>query len=783
MLMIKTKAAAVFMVAIMSLLLFTSCSKRTVKATVVKGNDPWYSSSRFKLDRDIKPSEFVAGDCCAASNDKIFFIYSLYEISDKDDCRRTVLDTYDDSGELLDRKQLTPPRGYDIDSLKDIQIDPEGKTANAIAVVWGKQAFDTGRLEIDLETGKVSDFVKFTDASGKTLQRGDWGVSTACLVGEYCIATIVENTDTYFYLYKGAEYVGELDTSQMEKAFMFEPFSYNETTDTLNVIGHTYAGTDIVLEFDPSSGKLVRQSEYEISDNSKVNSADYRITDKGELCRIDSLGNITRLDTKADKAETVIDNNWYSPFFSDLTGDNKILTCSSDRTVIRSTCSTPGTSLTIDTFDYITVLTKNDGNPHAGKQIIELAMPLDTGVSVYLSHAIYEFNKNDSEYLIRVWNKYKTGFTVGSHFENYNLDDEKLYTMIQHLKGSEAPDLVIGIQKNYAMRDEIFMDLTGMLDESVMGKQYGNVIEACKIGGKQFFLPVTLEIEGLVTNTDLIADGAVGITFEDYGNMVKKDLKGFSPYDFPLRTYNNKVAFILSCIDTKAAIEGENIDFGTKQFYAAVRYAKDNFIYADYDSTPPEVREDIKNKVRGESMYARCKGYLDFVLACCKEDGNYTLIGTPSVNASGPRFRALETISVAANTDRTEGCKSFLGFLFDGAGYETGSEEIGDIITNKTIMESSVPIINIAHNKVLSAKISNNNAAVEVGFYNDKIGSVSMVKNFLACLSTISTYYYEDPQIVTFVIEETQPYYSGSVTLEQAVSYINDRVTKYVREK
>jgi hypothetical protein len=58
-----------------------------------------------------------------------------------------------------------------------------------------------------------------------------------------------------------------------------------------------------------------------------------------------------------------------------------------------------------------------------------------------------------------------------------------------------------------------------------------------------------------------------------------------------------------------------------------------------------------------------------------------------------------------------------------------------------------------------------------------------MVKNFLACLSTISTYYYEDPQIVTFVIEETQPYYSGSVTLEQAVSYINDRVTKYVREK
>ena len=781
--MIKTKAAAVFMVAIMSVSLFTSCSRRKVKATTVRENDPWYSSCRFKLEKDIKPSEFVSGDCSGASNDKIFYMYTLYEISDKEDCRRTVLDTYDDSGELLDRKQLTCPRGMTIDSLKDIQIDPEGNTANVIATVWGKQSFDTGRLEIDLETGKASDLVRFTDASGKTLRRGDWGVSGASFVGEYCIATISENEDTYFYLYKGTEYVGELDTSQMEKVFMFEPFTYNESTDTLNVIGHTYAGTDIVLEFDPSSGNLVKQSEYEISDNSKVNPADYRITDKGELCRIDSLGNITRLVAKADKVETVIDNNWYSPFFSDLSGDNKLLTCTKDRTVIHSTVSTSGTALNIDTFDYITVLTKADRNPHAGKQIIELAMPLDTGVSVYLSHAIYEFNKTDNEYLIRVWDKYKTGFTVGSHYDRFNLDDEKLYTMIQHLKGSEAPDLAIGIQKNYAMRDDIFMDLTGMLDESVMGKQYGNVIEACKIGGKQYFLPVTLEIEGLVTNTDLITGGAVGITFEDYGKMVKNDLKGFSPYDYPLSSYNNKVSFILSCIDTKAAIEGENIDFGSKQFYAAVKFAKDNFIYADYDSTPLEVREDIKSKVRSESMYVRCKGYLDFLLACCKEDGNYTMIGTPSVNASGPRFRAPETISVAANTDRAEGCKSFLNFLFDGAGYESGSEEIGDIITNKKIMESSVPIINIAHNKVLSEKIANNNASVEVGFYNDKIGSVSMVKNFLACLSTISTYYYEDPQIVTFVIEETQPYYAGSVTLEQAVAYINDRVTKYVKEK
>ena len=51
---------------------------------------------------------------------------------------------------------------------------------------------------------------------------------------------------------------------------------------------------------------------------------------------------------------------------------------------------------------------------------------------------------------------------------------------------------------------------------------------------------------------------------------------GFSAYDYPDSFYYNKQSFILSCIDTKSAIEGDKIEFGTEQFRTAVKYAKEN---------------------------------------------------------------------------------------------------------------------------------------------------------------------------------------------------------------
>ena len=514
--------------------------------------------------------------------------------------------------------------------------------------------------------------------------------------------------------------------------------------------------------------------------------ADYRTIANGELYKIDSLGNITTFDIKTQEVKTVIDNNWYTPYFSDLSEDVELIDCNENTAVIYSRKNTAYSMNFSGLDETVTILKKADKNPHAGKQIIEIATPIDKDITEYLSNAIYEFNRTDDEYLIRVWSKYKTGIKAGRDFSVLDVDDEKLYTMIQELNGSEAPDLAVGIQNNYAMRDEVFEDLTGYLEQPVMDKQFTNIIEASKIGGRQYFLPVTLEIEGLVTDTTLIAPGAVGITFEDFEKMIKEDLDGFSPYDYPLSTYNYKKDFILSCIDTKAAIEGKTVNFGTDQFYKSIEYS--DILFAQDGFTKPDdfewAEETARN--RGACRYEHVGSFTDFIHACKSTEGSYTIIGTPSVDASGPRFRAVETISVTNSSDMKEGCKKFINFLFAGAGYGNSSKEFQNLVTNKEIMARNISLIteknNIGYETDVELSAYMNFLADDSKIYGFKTATKDMEDQMMASLGSISTYYYDDPVITSFLVEEIAPYYAGDRTLPDVVRILNDRTEKYVKE-
>ena len=145
-----------------------------------------------------------------------------------------------------------------------------------------------------------------------------------------------------------------------------------------------------------------------------------------------------------------------------------------------------------------------------------------------------------------------------------------------------------------------------------------------------------------------------------------------------------RFTFLLSCIDTKRAIEGNKVEFGTDQFRAAVQYAKDNFVYDNENSVPKEYVQDW-SRYRGECYYAKIGDYLDFITACYKPKESYTIIGTPSTDASGPRFKATETVSVAANTAVKDGCKKFLNYMFSGAAYNSDDCEFRFIVTNKAV--------------------------------------------------------------------------------------------------
>lgn len=793
---IKPFALAVAVFMLMSMLM--SCSAGKSKSNVVKADEPWYETTRFELAQDLGQHDQIGGmDIICASNDKVFYIYCFSK--DMGATYRNVLDTYDFDGNKVKRTDITCSEGS-ILTWYSISSDPEGKTITAVVEMNLDGKYGPAFADIDVETGKASNVRTLLDKNTEKVVKKDAYLGSISSVGDYNVAMYLTGFDGGLkevyqpLLLKNKEFVAELDLSTVNIRWFYGGFSLNEKTNSLYTIG-LEEDENVVLEFDTRDGKLKSKKSYKDLDDKEVNLAEYAATTDGSMCKYDSYGNISVIDVNTMKPKTLVDNTWYNPYYrqnidttyADHHISSGIISANEERTIIWTSESTEYGLEDYTLYDYITVIKKADKNPNVGKKIIEIALPSDTGVSEYLAKNIFEFNNTDSEYIIRIWSKYNTGKIFEINLGNQTEDEKKTYEMIQDLKGNEAPDLAVGIQSNHAMRDDIFMDLSDFLDPEVMDKQFKNIIEAGKLDGKLYFLPVTLEIEGLVTNEDLLKDGAAGITFDDFDKLIKDNMHGFSPYDYPLSSYNNKQSFILSCIDTKRAIEGKTIEFGTDQFRTAVEYAKANLTYDDEKSMTSDYILDFSRN-RGECYYAKMNDYLDFVHACFRSKANYRIIGTPSVDASGPRFTALETISVSATTDVKEGCKKFLNYLFSGSACASYNCEFRGIVTNREIMLKNIDTLteknNEAYDKLVRAKASGAvamTAGAEKAF-GDKNATDSMRESFINSMSTISVYYYEDYKIKQFVLEELTPYYAGDRSLDDAIKFINDRVAKYVRE-
>lgn len=788
----KTRFFAIVLAIVMLTPVLTSCRAGKNKNNVVKADDPWYESTKFELKMDYQKNDLLVSSVVYTCNDKLFSVYVM--TPDRFATTRSLLDTYDYEGNLLSRKKITCPDGFRAQDIYCINSDPEGKTLRAAAYINSAEKRGFAFLDIDPETGNVTN-IKMLERKSKFPGASIFYID---YVGEYAVVTldVSDSPASPVYclaLYKDNELCGEIDMTA-DKVIHIAGYSVDEFTDSVYVAAVEREGL-FSLEYDLNTGNLKSRTNLLESDGKTVNLAEYTLTDNGDYCKLDSRGNIVKADIKSMTSQTAIDVNWYDPYFyPSYTGFSysvtpQLLCCTEDRAVILDTKTVMLANIDPDNTMYITVLKKADKNPHAGKEIIEIALPLyESGMSDYLARAIYEFNRTDTEYLIRVWDKYKTGKTLGRMIPDRDENDTELYEMIQDLKGDDAPDIAVGIQKKYAMNDEVFMDLTGFLDPEVVDKQYSNIFEAGRINGKLYFLPVTLQIEGLVTKADLLEEGAVGITFEDYGKMVKDKLYGFSPYDYPDSEYFNKRAFILSCIDTKSAIEGDKIDFGTDQFRSAVEYAKDNFTYDDVSSTPEDYLNDWVKRPRERCYYAQLNSYYGFVKACYNSKDRYVIIGTPSVDASGPRFKALETVSVSATTDVKDGCKKFLNYLFSGKAYDSADCGFMNIVTNKEIMNRNIESITKLNNDFFERyETAKKNGVIIVPGYvekaeGDKLATDEMRESFLNSMSTISTYYYEDHEIVKFVMEELAPYYAGDRSFDDAVRILNDRTAKYVKE-
>ncbi len=765
----------------------SSCRKTSKRETSIPvgKDDPWYDSVRFKLSLEKSETDtLMIYSSPEYINGKIYSTYSTCDIVTADEKVR--LDVYGEDG--------TKEKALEIKvSEADLRIqevyclipNEDGKSATAVVGVFNG-GIGTYFINVDLETGEASNVTPVKDQNGQMISI----VMTATRVGNY-IALQSMDTSTgniHLYFFEGMDLLCEMDMTSSPGIGSFDAFSYNEKEKKAYANQELMTGEKYTCEMDLSSGKFTNKTLWVTGGDNQDSITDYQCTGQGDLLRVDTLGNIFKYNMETNAEEKVLENTWYSPYFYDFNPDKstdiQVIQYSEEKIVL---CFRGGDGFkTADMLaenSSILILTKAQTNPHVGKKIIEISAPLDGTFSDYLSQAIVSFNETDPEYLIRIWSKYSEGIKAGRGFPILDPQIERAYTLVRELESTDCPDIVVNMDKKEAMNDKSLLDLDASLDEGVKKELFENVLDAGKVNGKMYFIPVTLEIEGLIVKEDDVGKDKVGLTFEEYGDYVTSTLSGVQPYDYPESTYNYRDVFVMSCIDIKSAVEGEKVDFDSEQFRKAAEYAK---AYFSENKRNPDVfipfsEEEARPKPNGR--YVFMTNFVDYVLNCTGEQDACVIIGTPSVTGQGPRFKAQESISVTAKSDQQEGCIKFINYLLGGKFISGEKLSFSSICTNKDIMKKEISLIAEYYNEVYDHEMEyglfSKSQLKTMGF---KKATDTMQQKFYNMLSTLSVYYMDDREIRNIVNEELAVFYAGDKTIDDVIFLINDRVDKYVSE-
>ena len=801
----STRVFAAFLAVMMVLPVFCSCKKSKAKdPVVVKEDDVWYDSVRFTVDPpEVSDEERVSVDSISFRDDKV---YAAFRAVNKNDYTiiNSYLVTYDYSGERSSVRVKFPCEDEPdiLLRIEGIYPDSNGTTATVIVersyvnVMEWVYCFAT----MDLATGETSELTPIDDIDGDVLYVYD----IYEIKGLVCIMCNRMNSEDFtpiLFFYKDHELVNKIDMTgnkDLKDLQFIEKLEAVAGSDLVQISGYAQEG-NLYFKLDPSTGavsdiELRTYKEMAEFNNSPdlIDKYSYDCTYEGEYVKTDSIGNIFRYDGNEQKEELVLNCNQYSPFFTDyLYSASKVVSYTPDRVcMMTETGDMAGMS---DGSCTVTVLTRASVNPNAGKKVIEI-----DGLrycSDYLALAVYEFNKTDSEYLIRVWSggealagtPQTSSYIMVSSADDYRSMMEQIIEdqvaednlKIERLKDNDVADIVIDLPFSSGIDKELITDLTDLIEPDVEEKLFGNIIDAVKDDGRLYYVPVTIAYSGIVCKTEDVPEGSCGFTFEQFSDFISGPNNGSSIY-VEQGLEDLRTSFFMSCLDLDSYIDGDKADFDTEEFRKAASYAKDNF--QGQNDVPEDIFMEFDNVKIPNARYADIGSYLQFVGSCKATSKPYVTMGMPSVDGRGPSFTVTESMAIPSGAASKDGAVKFMNYLLKG-GFTDDDTTIGSIVINRDVIEKQIPLVNTASQKLYSSYLSEGMPISLVQAMGINLGTDVTGEQFLKDLENLSvcSLYYGEADLV--IRTEIQAYFAGDKSIDDVIVICNDKISTMLSER
>ena len=795
-----TKVAAVVLAASI-MFSMAACNKnsgaKSRSGQQITSDMPWYEANAFDVDSGIDPDkemEYLYSQVIGIDEKNIAILTSgSYKYPENVDWA-----TFDGTGYQISKILMLDKATRKTISTLDLTTLLEEGYVETASYSDGKISLNVNTF--DMETYDVtSKTVEIDPVTGETLGTSDNtrtdSVQNTYTIGKYKVESCAVWTDTDANCFlniispDGDRKKVDFNEESVRMTYINNVIPLSDKTAL--VIGDSNSGGFLFFEIDLASGKLskVDNKEYEWLDIMSI----YRLKacSDGNIYSMDSTG-ITKIDLKKKKSEQIINFSWSSLdknlvdsfALADVTGDSVILYGEKMRQ--QPYCNNYYSS-SADFMMY--ELKKADKNPHAGKTILELYSPYGY-VSEEINNAITKYNETNTKYFIEVTDRYTSN--VSYQYDEAKSEDESNDIGLKYMSdmsnklamdimNGEGPDMLINIDGYGALKNSNYLlDLTSYADSMKNDKYFTNVLDAMKVDGKIYNMPICFGIYGIQTDTKYAPTTGKGFTTDEYVKFLKETLNGKD-----LLT-SGQAHYFSTLFDSMSEkfISNRKADFSGPEFAALAEFVKDNVQEKSPDYTQDDRYMVIDGTTQAEIKKAVCasvSGYWDYIQNVENTNGCSAILGLPSSDGRGPSVFAYDSIAISAQAHNVEACTDFLKTLISD---ETQKElaNKGYLVLNReafrTAGEEAVKYFNTV------------NPAYPYGYYGEGPAPKNNVKYtsehidaLEKAIESCSCSSSDDAAISIILVEEMPSYFSGQKELKDVIKIAQDRVQKVLDER
>ena len=757
---------------------------------------PWYEASPFEFDAGIDPDrelQFTYSQLIGADDKNIAILTSgNYKYPDDVDWS-----SFDSTDYQISRLSILDKATRKTVKYFDLNKELDSGYVDSAAYSDGKITLNVSDWDME-KNAMVSKSVDIDPESGKQLDsrdnKGSDSVQGTFMVGKYKVqlCAVWTQEDPIYSLNvispDGEEKKYEFKDDTAKITYINSVIPLNDKTGLVIADGdNSYA----FYELDLTSGKLTKKDskDYDWLDMLAV----YRMRgcSDGNVYCVDSNG-ISKLDFKKKTSEQVVSFSWCN-VDRNLTS-NLMLADVNDGAYIlygekaqKQPYSHNYYAMSSEFIMY--ELKKASKNPYAGKTILELYSPYGL-VSEDINTAINKYNETNKDYFIEVTDRYTTN--TSSIYNEAKNDDESNDIGLKYMSdmsnklamdimNGDGPDMLLNVDGYGALKNSNYlMDLSSYTSSMNSDKYFTNVIDAMKVDGKLFNMPISYGISGIQTDPKYAEKTGVGFTTDEYVKFLKDTLNG---KDLITSGQAHYFATLFSNMNEKF-ISNRKADFSAPEFAALAEFVKDNVQERSPDWTQDDMNMVVYGDTRAETqkaIYGSVCGYWDYIQALENTNGCTAILGIPSSDGRGPSVFAYDSIAVSAQATNADACGEFIKMLIsDDTQKELATK--GYLVLNRAAFreagKASVEFFNTI------------NPGYPGGYYGDgpkpknyvtytpeHIDALEKVIDSCSCSGS------EDAAIAIILVEEMPSYFTGQKSLDEVIKISQDRVQKILDER